>query len=822
MYCKRLQIVFLVLLLFVPTGCQSQSPKTETLDAAKLVQARTSRPDALASSPQASRYRTGVPDPVAINVPASLENPVFSSPTAETLGAIVHHLTASTPDPYLKTKRIHDWITLHIAYDNDAFLHGKEGSQDPMVFLKTKRTTCGGFARLFKMMADQAGLEALTVTGVSRNYIGLARNTAAGHAWNAVRIDGIWHIIDATADNRGGFENDEFGEQKTYRDGSLFLSPAAKRISNLAHKPEEQFVTPSLSVSEFLSRPLLYDSILRYGMEPLPASLSKIRKIPEPVNGGRYLLNRDELLASGDTWTIDFTVPPDVDVDLLLEDQNKARHPLHTWTERVGGVTRCHFRPPRAGTWQASIRARYSDKQWPLQTIYVFNIRAERGGAILGPAVRILDAGQRLGIRPDKETALTSEGGVSLEVRHPESHTLTCFLYDSANKLVSSRVVTSHFPGVKRFFVSLPDDGTYWLGVWARDIRTPGQSTEQVLTIPLPDRKKSRDNALSPAGFWIGNQTPLTNGFRMGGSIVTRPDASGTWEVTCTAPPGEFVTSRLLDASGKVLYGMSSDTRQDNRWTSRFIASGPGRYTARLYRLLPGGSMSSIAQAVLEADRASPAYARAALMPLAQMERSGIRVLSHSISAASGQHTLVLSHPAWNAITASLKNASGGSVQGGVLFDHGETSTRIYCAAPTAGNWRLDVSAKTDRNASGSSMVLSAHLPAQPGKTVQPPPGSFLATARVFVERGLSLQHAGWNGKTWTIVLKNPRGADIFWYHFDKAKKLVRGGVNETQQNGKYTASCTPGPGSIGRLYLREGGKTYVIGQVRLADDSVL
>ncbi len=820
MLTNRILALLSLLLLLSPASCQGQATRGDTLPPNAPSPTRPARLDPLASSPRADQYRSGIVDPVAISVPAAIEQAVFSAPSDQTLAVLVRHLTASTADPYLRVKRIHDWITLHIAYDNDAFLHGKEGSQNPFVFLRNKRTTCGGFARLFKLMADQAGIETLYITGLSRNYISLNRQTAAGHAWNAVRIDGIWHIVDVTADNRGGFENDEFAEQKTYRDGSLFLSPAAKRIDNLAHKPEEQFVSPPLSPAEFLARPIVYNSVIRYGIEFAPSATARIRKILEPVSGGRYTRNRDELVASGDTWTLELMVPDDVDIDLVLEDDKKVRHPLHAWAERQGRLYRCHFRPPAAGAYTATIRASFADGSWSQRAIYTCALRASTGGAFLGPLVRLLPAANRLGIRPDAAPETTAEGGISLEVRHPESHTLYAYLYDRANKQVTGKVATSHLPGAKRFIVSLPDNGTWWLGIHARDIRTPAQPQQQVLLVPLVNRTRSADDALTPAGCWMGNWTPLTNGFRLSGSTRALPDKDGVYTLTCAAPAGSFVTSRLLNESGSVINGATSDIPNGSLWTSRFVPPRAGRFTARLYQLRDNGSMLVIAQSIIKASAASPAARVPALMPLASMFKNGVRVTEHSINARSGQHSLVVTHPQGTAITASIKNETGSAQQGAVTLGHGKTSTRIHCAAPTAGNWRLEIAARPT-GASGYSQVLAVMLPGQTGAGApRIPAGIFLATSRSFVDRGLALASLGRDGRVWRLVLDNPGQADVFCYLLDKDGKVVRGGVSETRSAGKYTALFSVGetPAAVGRLYLREGGKTFTIGQVRLTE----
>lgn len=52
------------------------------------------------------------------------------------------------------------------------------------------RCVCAGYASAFKLLADEAGLESIVVTGMLEGTM--------SHAWNKVKIDGKWEVIDAT------------------------------------------------------------------------------------------------------------------------------------------------------------------------------------------------------------------------------------------------------------------------------------------------------------------------------------------------------------------------------------------------------------------------------------------------------------------------------------------------------------------------------------------------------------------------------------------------------------------------------------------------
>ena len=49
---------------------------------------------------------------------------------------------------------------------------------------------CASYSAAFKLLADSAGLESIVVTG----YL----DGSVPHAWNKVKLDDEWYIVDAT------------------------------------------------------------------------------------------------------------------------------------------------------------------------------------------------------------------------------------------------------------------------------------------------------------------------------------------------------------------------------------------------------------------------------------------------------------------------------------------------------------------------------------------------------------------------------------------------------------------------------------------------
>lgn len=95
-----------------------------------------------------------------------------------------------------KIKAINDYIVQNASYDYDALVElywiyrGKyKHAWTVAGIILDKKAVCAGYAVAFKALADRAGLESVYVTG---------ETNGEGHAWNKVKVDGAWRVIDVT------------------------------------------------------------------------------------------------------------------------------------------------------------------------------------------------------------------------------------------------------------------------------------------------------------------------------------------------------------------------------------------------------------------------------------------------------------------------------------------------------------------------------------------------------------------------------------------------------------------------------------------------
>ncbi|WP_051331184.1 copper amine oxidase N-terminal domain-containing protein [Aneurinibacillus terranovensis] len=85
-----------------------------------------------------------------------------------------------------KEKAIHDYIVLHVAYDET------ETKYSPYNALAEGTTVCQGYSMLAYKMLTEAGIQ---------NYMVDGQADGQNHGWNLVNIDGKWYHLDTTWDD---------------------------------------------------------------------------------------------------------------------------------------------------------------------------------------------------------------------------------------------------------------------------------------------------------------------------------------------------------------------------------------------------------------------------------------------------------------------------------------------------------------------------------------------------------------------------------------------------------------------------------------------
>ncbi len=198
-------------------------------------------------------------DQHALNAPAEAEASV---------AALAKYLVEPARNDRDKARAIFRWLADRVAYDADAYLSNTPPKHlaAPAV-LKGKLTVCDGYANLFVALAKEAGLDAVKLLGYARGY-GSApgEKVDTNHAWNGVKIDGQWMLVDATWG--AGYLDAQKGFVKRLED--FYFLPAADALifSHFPNDAKWQLLDPAVTKATFAPWPKVSVGLLKLGVEP--------------------------------------------------------------------------------------------------------------------------------------------------------------------------------------------------------------------------------------------------------------------------------------------------------------------------------------------------------------------------------------------------------------------------------------------------------------------------------------------------------------------------------------------------------------------------
>lgn len=145
---------------------------------------------------------------------------------------IVGEIIKSDMTELEKELAINEYLCSNCTYDDDALENAEKNnfqyvdeifndSFNAYGALINGRCVCAGYAAAFKLLADAAGLECVVVTGTLEGTL--------PHAWNKVRIDGDWEILDVTNNDNEFLSNallnlpDEVGRRTLTEDSDYVM-----------------------------------------------------------------------------------------------------------------------------------------------------------------------------------------------------------------------------------------------------------------------------------------------------------------------------------------------------------------------------------------------------------------------------------------------------------------------------------------------------------------------------------------------------------------------------------------------------------------------
>lgn len=288
----------------------------------------------------------------------ALAAPAAAEASVEKLAA---YLSQGTQSQEEKARAIFRWITDRVAYDVEGFLAGNYPDPAPENVLRTRTAVCEGYARLFNALAQEAGLESELVSGKSKGY-GFSndedmRGKQADHAWNVVKLEGQWRLIDSTWG--AGAMDQERKFVKRFNEHWFETRPEQFIYDHFPEDQRWQLLARPLSLEQFHGLVRVTSHFFRYGLHTRSHPGAVIRgsgvvevRLDSPVNV--YL--QAELLKAG----------------------KAPKRPL-TFVQRLGTEQLIRVMLPDRGRYQLRIYARDSAERESFDWVMDYEIQSSGG-----------------------------------------------------------------------------------------------------------------------------------------------------------------------------------------------------------------------------------------------------------------------------------------------------------------------------------------------------------------------------------------------------------------------------------------------------------
>ncbi len=162
------------------------------------------------------------------------------SSVSSSIEELADYLTKKAANDLEKVRSLYVWMTENIRYDTKLYFDEKATAakkaekQKAATVLKTKRGVCEGYTNLFHELALAAHIPSEQVSGYTKNHRGrIARTT---HAWNAVRIDEKWYLLDNTW-GAGYIDSDTERFKRRFEEKYFMTEPSQFVLDHYPHDP---------------------------------------------------------------------------------------------------------------------------------------------------------------------------------------------------------------------------------------------------------------------------------------------------------------------------------------------------------------------------------------------------------------------------------------------------------------------------------------------------------------------------------------------------------------------------------------------------------
>ncbi len=159
------------------------------------------------------------------------------------------------------------WVSQNIDYDVDAYFNGNHRRQTSEDIFTNRKGVCDAFGTIFETLCSALQIECKKIGGYAKGYsfkLGQNSFTQTNHAWNVVRLDGHWYLIDSTWGE--GYLDKNKCTRKELNPFYFLVRPQQMIYRHLPEDPQWQLLASPLSMEEFIHLPFVDSTFFEHNL----------------------------------------------------------------------------------------------------------------------------------------------------------------------------------------------------------------------------------------------------------------------------------------------------------------------------------------------------------------------------------------------------------------------------------------------------------------------------------------------------------------------------------------------------------------------------
>ncbi|CAF1164010.1 unnamed protein product, partial [Didymodactylos carnosus] len=232
------------------------------------------------------------------------------------------------------------WVSQNIEYDVVGYFSKNYTNQTAEEVFKLKKGVCVGYANIYKRLCESVDLECVKINGYGKGYgfdMKATLLTETDHAWNSIRIDNHWYLIESMW-AAGDLTDDKQFKKKF--DPYYFLSyPEEFIYKHLPEYEKWQLLISPISLKLYSTLPLVWPSFFKLKFELISHKSNIVQLISDKSYAEIHIRTPEDIELIG---SLEFDKKKVVGGDRIYYDSRKR-------------IWRCYFAPQQNGFHEISI-----------------------------------------------------------------------------------------------------------------------------------------------------------------------------------------------------------------------------------------------------------------------------------------------------------------------------------------------------------------------------------------------------------------------------------------------------------------------------------